>query len=82
METVIADPTNEKHAPLIKAAFGNGASLDLNIVKANIEKLKADSTVKVILPPAAGSDTVAYTEYDSAMVPQHIKFGKKFHSCA
>jgi len=81
METVIADPTNEKHAPLIKAAFGNDASLDLDIVKANIEKLK-EGSVNVKLPAAPGSATVAYTQYNDAMEPQHIEFGKKFHSCA
>ena len=38
MEKVIADPENEKHKPLIQAAFGDKA--DVNIMRDNIEKLK------------------------------------------
>ena len=38
MEKVIADPENEKQKPLIEAAFGTNAKLD--IVQENIQKLK------------------------------------------
>ena len=81
MEKVIADPKNEKHAPLIKAAFGDNA--DLNVVKGNIQKIK-NGNVPVKLPTAAGRDTLAYTLYDDTknpMVPQHVEFGKQFHKC-
>ena len=81
MEKVLADPTNEKHKPLIEAAFGKDSSLDLNKVKANVEKLKT-GTVPVHLPTAPGSNTIAYNRYDAdhpPMNPVHIEFGKKYH---
>ena len=79
MGKVIADPENEKHAPLIKAAFGDKA--DLNIVKENIRKLKNDD-VAVKLPAVPGT-TIAYTQYSNSvpMVAQHIEFGEKYHQC-
>ena len=79
MEKVIADPKNEKHAPLIKAAFGDNA--DLNVVKDNIQKIK-NGNVPVKLPTAG--NTLAFTLYDDTkdpMVPQHVEFGKQFHKC-
>jgi hypothetical protein len=78
MEKVIADPTNDKHAPLIQAAFGDKA--DLGVVKANIEKLK-NGNVPVKLPTADGKNTLAYTQYDDKNSPLHVEFGAKYHQC-
>jgi hypothetical protein len=79
MEKVIADPTNDKHAPLIQAAFGKDA--DLDVVKANIQKLK-NGNVPVKLPAVKG--VVAFTSYDDTknpMVAQHVEFGESYHKC-
>ena len=79
MEKVIADPENDKHKPLIQAAFGEGA--DVSVIKANIEKLKTGN-VPVKLPAVKGA--VAYTVYDDTknpMVAQHVEFGEQYHKC-
>ena len=79
MEKVIADPENEKHKPLIQAAFGPNA--DVSVIKANVEKLKTGN-IPVKLPAVKGA--VAYTMYDNTknpMVAQHVEFGDKFHQC-
>jgi len=80
MDKVIKDPKNEKHAPLIEAAFGKQA--DLTVVEGNIKKLK-EGNVPVKLPAVKGKD-VAYTVYDDTknpMVAQHVEFGEKYHAC-
>ncbi|KAF9563491.1 hypothetical protein CPC08DRAFT_748943 [Agrocybe pediades] len=82
MEKVLADPNNEKHKPLIEAAFGK--NVDLKKVKENVQKLKT-GTVPVHLPTAPGSDTIAYNRYDKDKPPMksvHIEFGKKYHKSA
>lgn len=81
METALNDPTNAKHKPLIDAAFGTDPSLDLNHIKANVQKLKT-GTVPVTLHNSGNSKTMAYTQYNDHMVPQHVDFGKKFHTSA
>ncbi|KAF4609960.1 hypothetical protein D9613_010268 [Agrocybe pediades] len=90
MEKVLADPTNEKHKPLIEAAFGKDPSLDLNKVKENVQKLKT-GTVHVDLKTAPttkelkAARTLAWTRYDQEqppMEPVHIEFVKKFHQSA
>ncbi|KAF4610064.1 hypothetical protein D9613_010292 [Agrocybe pediades] len=86
MEKVLADPTNEKHKPLIEAAFGKDPSLDLNKVKENVQKLKMGA-VKVDLKTAPTTKqmrddkTLAWTNYNKG-VPVDIKFVKKFHQSA
>ncbi|KAF9563494.1 hypothetical protein CPC08DRAFT_748946 [Agrocybe pediades] len=82
MEKVLADPNNEKHKPLIEAAFGKNA--DLNKVKENVEKLRT-GTVPVDLKTAPGGGTIAHTSYDKPhppMKPVDVKFGKKYHNSA
>jgi len=78
MEKVIKDPKNEKHLPLIKAAFGDKA--DLTVVKENIEKIK-NGNVPVKLRTDE-DDTIAYTFYKNKknpMVPQHVVFGPQYY---
>jgi hypothetical protein len=81
METALKDPTNEKHKPLIDAAFGTDPSRDLNKIKANVKLLKG-GTIPVNLAKVGDSKTMAYTHYNDHMVPQSVNFGKKFHTSA
>jgi len=81
MQQVLADPTNEKHKPLIDAAFGTDPSLNLNKVKENVAKLKS-GTIKVHLPNEGNSKFLAATDYDEHMTPNHVEFGKKYHNSA
>lgn len=84
MEKVLADPTNEKHKPLIEAAFGKDPSLDLNHVKTNVGLLKK-GTINVHLPTEGDSKTMAFTHYNTdkkPMEPQTVAFGKKYHKAA
>ena len=78
MEKVIADPENDKHKPLIQAAFGPNA--DVSVIKANVEKLKTGS---VPVELAAEKKVVAYTQYSDTdpAVAQHVVFGEKYHQC-
>ena len=77
MAKVIADPENEKHAALIKAAFGPKA--DVSVIQANVEKLRTDNIpVKLATAPGLLAATV-YDKSTDPMVAQHVVFGETFH---
>ncbi|KAF8961991.1 hypothetical protein BDZ97DRAFT_1920879 [Flammula alnicola] len=84
METVLNDPGRPTHRAAINAAFGTHSSLDINAVKANVQRLKTGSIPVELETYSAGSSLGVNHYYpmepgETSARPRIVAFSKKFH---